>query len=319
MKMYRTFLGIFICLCILLNITGCVSRVKYTVFEDDDHCITAVAGTKRDQIGVILDDVILVICDYKGEELCRKTFDKKIQRVEVYEGSVLLQFGGNTIEAYSIRDNVFEKTVSHSFSMEIRKAELFDWIDERQGVLVLLSNGELWRSKSSDDVDSFVLIDEQVKTEVFLADCLTYLKEDGTFKRWMLGTYYSMSPNIDLEICLDIKDIQVARFDGMHTVLGIGEKQSYLINIIGNMSLEKMIDNSDIGLIYSKKCIYEATLYAEDGEWFYEGVASDYDTLRIGNKRARIEVNPDDSVFVVVGGVIIYNDHEARIQLIEKG
>ena len=83
MRKYRTVLGLLLLLCILLNSTGCNLSTRYTVFSDESRTITHVSSAMRDYIGIVLESEEVVICDYKGHELCRKTFEKRIVNLEI--------------------------------------------------------------------------------------------------------------------------------------------------------------------------------------------------------------------------------------------
>ena len=125
MKKFQIFLGALLMLCTLLNCTGCVYlRAKYNVFSDKEHTITQVSSTERDLIGIVLDTEELVLCNYKGQELCRKQFDKNITNLDIYSKSILLQFDDDTIELYYLENHNMVLKTQRSFSAEIKVSEI---------------------------------------------------------------------------------------------------------------------------------------------------------------------------------------------------
>ena len=319
MRKCRLFLVMLLLLCTLLNSTACFLQNSFAVFSDEARHITLVVGTKRDQIGIVLDDIELVVCNYKGKELCRRSFKTEITHAEIYEGCALIQFNDNSIEVYSLENNEFQLLGKKSFSSEIKKAELFDWmIDENKGVFVLLSNGELWQSEAGKAIDSFTLLDAGICSEAYMAHYLTYISDDGTIHCWSAGEFFDTNSLISPDVLKDIYALEVARFGGRDSVIGYGREKNYIINTLGDNSLEKIIDKDEMDVFFSKKGVEWSVLYHENEKWYYEGVTKDYKHLISHEKRKTITVPDGKLVFLVAGGVITYDEHEVKIQLVSR-
>jgi len=317
MKRYQRFLLIFLLVCILANCTGCFSRNNYTVFSDKNHRITMVGGTMRDQIGIVLDNRELVICSYKGKELCRKSFDKEIRYMDIYAEQALLLFEDDTVEMYSVENEAFDMVLAHSFDSSVKKIDVFDWlINKNKGAFVLLENGELWRTESENSLGTLVLMDKGVQAEAYIEHQLTYITVEGEIRGWCGGAYFEADNLIPTSTLKDIYDLRVATSDGAELLFGYGREHSYFIDILGDYSLKKTIENSEIEPIYSSKSMYYSTVYRENGQWYFEGTAKDYTHPVFRKDRKSIKVASGESVWVVAGGVLIYDDHEVRIQLI---
>lgn len=316
MRKFRSYLVMLLLLCTLLNITACSFHKSYKVFSDKDRCITMVAGTMRDQIGIVLDNVELVVCNYKGKELCRKVFDKEIVYTEIYEEKALLQFGDNSIEFYSIENNCLQLISAHIFDTTIKETEIFDWRNEEQGVFVLLENGELWRTESENTLENFILMEDHVKTKAYIACHLTYITEDGKIKRNMFGEPWETDSSMDEEVFNDISKIELDRINGKDCIIGYGKDQSYIIDTLETLTVEITINNADREPQYSTKCSLWGILYQENGIWYYEGIAKDYKHLRNRKDRVKFQFSTDQFLHIVAGGVISYDEHEVNIQLI---
>ena len=166
MRKCQIVLGHLLLLSILLNCAGCVYRSNYTVFSDENRKITSVSCSLRDQIGIVLDNEELVVCDYKGHELCGRNFDKKIANVDVFNEKALLQFEDNSIELYSLKDKEMDLIVQHVFDSLIRKSEIVGWADDNVGIVVLLENGDLFSSNKPSSPYDLSKIDDHVKTNI---------------------------------------------------------------------------------------------------------------------------------------------------------
>ena len=143
MRRYQTVLGLLLLLCILLNCAGCDFRTNYDVFSSGNRKITSVSSCLSEHLEQ--DNEELVVCDYKGHELCRRCFDKRIKDVDVFNGKALVRFEDESIELYSVNSGAMDLIVQRDFATlasPIKNAEIVGWADESVGIVVLLENGD---------------------------------------------------------------------------------------------------------------------------------------------------------------------------------
>ena len=319
MKKFRIFLGALLMLCTLLNCTGCVYlRAKYNVFSDKEHTITQVSSTERDLIGIVLDTEELVLCNYKGQELCRKQFDKNITNLDIYSKSILLQFDDDTIELYYLENHNMVLKTQRSFSAEIKVSEIVRQKQDYLGHVVLLENGELYYFSGQSSSDKCIPIEEHAKTAVCLDDFFVYITEFGEVSMIWQGLPYNYEPDIDLGIACDIKELKLARFDGREGFLGIGTDQIYYLSGIAPLMVDTRTDlsNIDFNSVCSGKALKGSVIYQEKGKWYYEGIRRDYESEIFHKDRRIIKPKDGESMLPIQGGVIYYTDHNVRIQLI---
>ena len=160
MRRYQTVLGLLLLLCILLNCAGCDFRTNYDVFSSGNRKITSVSSSLRDHIGIVLDNEELVVCDYKGHELCRRCFDKRIKDVDVFNGKALVRFEDESIELYSVNSGAMDLIVQRDFATlasPIKNAEIVGWADESVGIVVLLEKGAAETGASVDEITNACL------------------------------------------------------------------------------------------------------------------------------------------------------------------
>lgn len=275
-----------------------------------------VGGTMRDQIGIVLDNRELVICSYKGKELCRKSFDKEIRYMDIYAEQALLLFEDDTVEMYSLENEAFDLVFTQAFDSPVKKIDVFDWLlNKNKGAFVLLENGELWRTESENSLGRLSLMDKGVQAETYMEHCLIYITIEGEIKEWSSG-YRSVKTETDPDLLKDIYDIEFIFLDYAEILLVYGQEQNYFLNILKQYSIKESVEQTEIGPIYSTKSMYRSTVYKENGLWYYEGIAKDYTHPIHHEDRKTIKVDSNESVWVVAGGVLIYDDHEVRIQLI---
>lgn len=319
MRKYRTVLGLLLLLCILLNSTGCNLRTRYTVFSDESRTITHVSSAMRDYIGIVLESEEVVICDYKGHELCRKSFEKRIVNLDVFATTFLLQFEDNSIEVYHLEEHSMELKLREQFSSPIKKAEISGmWIEEAPILVVLLENGDLYSSKDLLLPEKIVKIDDHVKTEACLDDYFVYITSDDEIIEYRLGSRSSLAPDVESSIVRDIKELKTARFNGDHGFLGIGTDREYYLSGMAPLSLNnhKDLSNIDLDNFLSGKALYYSILYKENEKWYYEGARRSYRGGYDHDSRIRIRVKEGESVLPIPGGVIFYTDHKVRVRLI---
>jgi len=166
----------------------------------------------RDYIGIVLESEEVVICDYKGHELCRRTFEKRIVNLDVFATTFLLQFEDNSIEVYHLEEHSMELKMREQFSSPIKKAEISGmWIEEAPILVVLLENGDLYSSKDLLLPEKIVKIDDHVKTEACLDDYFVYITSDDEIIEYRLGSRSSLAPDVESSIVRDIKELKTAR------------------------------------------------------------------------------------------------------------
>lgn len=315
--------GLLLLLCILLNATGYVAgrylRTRYTVFSDESRTITHVSSAIRDYIGIVLESKEVVICDYKGHELCRKSFEKRIVNLDVFVTTVLLQFEDNSIEVYHLEDQGLDLKMREQFSSPIKKAEISGmWIKDTPILVVLLENGDLYSSKDLLLPEKIVKIDEYVKTEACLVESIVYITNGGEVKKFLAGSQYLPAPEIERDIALDIHELKVARLRGELGYLGIGSNQTYYLSEVAPVRLNTRMElsNIEIDSIMSGRAVYSSVIYKENEKWYYEGARRSYRGGYDHDSRIRIRVEEGESVLPIPGGVIFYTDHEVRVRLI---
>lgn len=311
--------GLLLLLCILLNSAGCNLRPRYTVFSDESRTITHVSSAMRDYIGIVLESKEVVICDYKGHELCRKSFEKRIVNLDVFATTFLLQFEDNSIEVYHLEEHSMELKMREQFSSPIKKAEISGmWIEEAPILVVLLENGDLYSSKDLLLPEEIVKIDDHVKTEACLVESIVYITNGGEVKKYLSGSPYSPAPEINRDVALDIETLNVAQFNGDYGYLGIGKKSVYYLNGVAPLCLNSTLDISEIDprSVLSGKTVYFSIMYQENRQWYFEGVTRDYKHYIFRETKKKIRVEEGESVLPIPGGVIFYTDHEVRVRLI---
>ena len=318
MRKCRTILGTLLLLSILLSSSGCFFRAKYNVFSDKEHTITHVSSSNRDYIGIVLDSEELVICDYKGNELCRKQFEKSITNLDVFSESVLLRFSDDSIEMYRLENNDIELNAQREFSSPIKMSEIVRRTQEHDGYVVLLENGDLFLFKDQSNPDESTPIEKHVKTAACLDDYFVYITDDGKVELIWQGSPVDFETEIDLEIACDIKELKLADLDGKEGFLGIGKNQIYYLSGIAPLTLDTKTDisNIDPDSVLSGKALENSVIYLEDGNWYYEGIMRDYESQLFRKDRRRIKPKDDEAMLPIPGGVIFYTDHNVRIQLI---
>ena len=318
MKKFRIVLGVLLILVMLLNLSGCFARTRYNVFSEKEHTITQVSCTKRDYIGIVLDNEELVVCDYKGNELSRKRFEKHITNVDIYCDRVLMQFEDNSIELYYLENNNMMLKLERSFTSAISKSKLIAWGSEiPASMVVFLENGELYASKDPDSPEVIDVISDNVKTVETCGENIVYITEDGEVVHYRYGRPYGLQPEIDSEIARGIEELKIASFNGKDGFLGVGKNQTSYIRGIPL----RIDDDADIAEINPETVIaghfsYCSVLYQDDGKWYYEGTTRDYRSSIRHDERRRIRPANGESMLPIPGGVIFYTDHNVRIQLI---
>lgn len=318
MRKCRIFLGVFLLLGILLNSAGCFQRTRYIVFSDKKHIITQVSCTDRDCIGIVLDNAELLVCDYKGHELCRKQFEKSINQLDISLESVLLQYADDSIELYRLENNDMELKIRREFTSPVKSAEIVSRTRELDGLIVLLENGDLYLFKDQSDSKDCLPLDEHVKTVACLYDHFVYIKDNGKVELIWQGSSDACETDIDPEIARDIKELKLARFNGKEGFLGIGTDQVCYLSGIAPLSLDTGTDITNINTdsVLSGKGVDYSVVYQENGKWYYEGMRRDYESDINHENRRRIKPKDGESMIPIPGGVIFYTDHEVRIQLI---
>ncbi len=319
MRKSRKVLGALLMLCTLLNCTGCVYlRAKYNVFSDKEHTITQVSSTDRDYIGIVLDEEELVVCDYKGHELSRKRFEKTVTSIDTFFNKVLVQFDDDSIELYYLDNSDLILKLGKSFSSAIAKAELIEqWEASAVSMVVLLENGELYSSKDYTSPEDLDLISEHVKTVVTRGENFFFITEDGEVVHYRYGSPYEPAPEIEPEIASGIKELKIASFNGKEGFLGIGNNQFwYLRGIPLRLDTDADISYIDPEFVIAGHSYYYSVLYLDNGKWYYEGIARDYESSIRHENRRRIRPSEGESMLPIPGGVIFYTDHDVRIQLI---
>ncbi|MBP5417324.1 MAG: hypothetical protein J6Y58_07360 [Clostridiales bacterium] len=273
----------------------------------------------RDYIGIVLESKEVVICDYKGHELCRKSFEKRIVNLDVFATTFLLQFEDNSIEVYHLEEHSMELKMREQFSSPIKKAEISGmWIEEAPILVVLLENGDLYSSKDLLLPEEIVKIDDHVKTEACLVESIVYITNGGEVKKYLSGSPYSPAPEINRDVALDIETLNVAQFNGDYGYLGIGKKSVYYLNGVAPLCLNSTLDISEIDprSVLSGKTVYFSIMYQENRQWYFEGVTRDYKHYIFRETKKKIRVEEGESVLPIPGGVIFYTDHEVRVRLI---
>ena len=321
MKRYQTVLGLLLLLCILLNCAGCDFRTNYDVFSSGNRKITSVSSSLRDHIGIVLDNEELVVCDYKGHELCRRCFDKHIKDVDVFNGKALVRFEDESIEFYSVNSGAMDLIVQRDFATlasPIKNAEIVGWADESVGIVVLLENGDLYSSDKSSSPCDLTKIDDHVITEACCEEHFTYIKENGEVIRMMYGSVYEPAPEIDPDIAGEIREFKLARFDDYEGYLGIGQDEVYFFSGTAPLlqDTHKDLSGIDIDSVKSGKHLYCSIVYRENDQWFYEGMRRDYKHYLNHETRRKIKVQQGENVLPIPGGVIFYTEHEVWIKLI---
>lgn len=321
MRKYLTILCLSCFLCILLSSSGCFfirGTERYTVFSDPDRNVSLVGGTESVSLGIVIDDKEFLVFDKGGNERFRKIFQKRIIQLDMLYYLSLLVFEDGSIEIYSCDDKQNELISEYSFETGIVKAELM----RKSSAIVLLDNGELWKS-AGDDYSEFNLIESGVVDCSYSISSGTILciNEGGDLK--CSSNRYKLSP--ELQSLSGVKEIKDAYYysdpDKKIRYMAICESESYFISVDSDADKVYLSDVTpvlDPETLDVSKTISEGVSYRENGKYYYEGPSKnerDYYGGRYKN-RFQLSVPEGYSIHTILGGVIFYNDHEVKVLLI---
>lgn len=326
MKRFQTVLCLLCLVCILLNISGCKSATsKHTAFSDPNSTVSFVVGLSKSTIGIVLNETEFLLSDSNGTVLCRKRFESRILKLDMRNKFCLFAFEDKHIELYMFENDEFTSVCNHSFDSDITKIELAKGGTDANDdvIVVLLSNGNLWRSESKSKKNNFVLMSDHVKTVVYeeFWRSIIYLAEDGELKGWSFDLSQFTS-DIENEVLCEVTDLQNSYFDSTPCILAKSEDYCYYIGLDDNMKLS-MIDKvptDENTLIYVADTVPNSVIYYENGKYYYEGVSqSEQKEYRKHGKygdRVLIDIPSGYSICAIKGGVVYYNDNEVVAELI---
>lgn len=310
-------------LCILLKSTACtfISERRYCILSNSASTVSMVSGTDKNCLSCVLDNNELVLFDYSGQILTQKEFDSKISFMETHKRSILLLFENNTVELYFWNDNELEQVFSKEFSYNVKKTELLEWGADQDGAVILLENGELWRSVDYTRNQELILMEKNIKTAAYngRGTYLLYIDENGKIKTWCDSSTFHLDLDISSDILEDIIELKVVRVDdedGYIDFIGIGKQNSYYIKSAeGRLFVNQTPDISVIPLGVTKG-MPTAFLYQKNGKIYYEGPSNMKRRDFGATNHYTINVPENTEVFPFVGGIIYYNDKNIDVLLV---
>ena len=326
MKRFQTVLYLLCLVCILLNISGCLGATsKHIVFADQNRTVSLVAGLSKSEIGIVLNEREFLLCESNGEVLCQKNFESRILSLDMRGRFCLFAFDDKHIELYLYTDGELTNVCDHSFDSDITKIELAEGGSGADDdiVIVLLRNGDLWRSKSGIEKDIFVLMSDHVKTAVYedFWRSVIYIKDDGNINAWSINKE-SIPSEIENEVLLNVTELENSYYDSMPCVLARDDKYCYYIRIGDDLNLS-MIDQvlaNEITPVYAADTIPNSVLTFENGRYYYEGVSQserkEYRRHGKHGERVLVDIPHGYSICTIKGGVVCYNDHEVWVVLV---
>lgn len=322
-KKFPTVLCLLCLMCFLLSLSACLfhSEKRYQLISDGNKNVSWVSGTSKDCICVVFGDDELVIYTYKGEELLRKRFDKRITYIQTHQDNILLTYEDNSLEMYRWLDGSFDRMISQQFSDSIKKAELLDWGTDLDGVVVLLTSGDLYRSDSYENVTNLVLVDHDVKTSAYYArgDYLLYITQKNELKTWCFYETFHICLNADKSVLNDIQDLQVALFNDNKQFIcfkGIGARgEHYFVRVEDNLTV---LDGANVSvkLLGTTRGYEAAYVYQKDEKIYYQGPSGRKNHDYTYSNPYRIKIDKQYSLMPINGGVVYYNENEVNVLIV---
>lgn len=323
-KKYRIILCLSCLIFILLSISACAfrSEKRYQLVLDEKKKVSWVCGTSLECICVVFGDNELVIYTYKGEELLRKRFDKRITYIQTHLNCILLTYEDDSMEMYQWSGESLDCVISQQFSASIKKAELLDWGTKLDGVVVLLDNGDLYRSDSYETVGEIVLVDHRVKTATYyaLGDYLLYITMNDEIKTWCFSETFHINISVSKTVLHDVKELQVTNFilnKEYIEFIGIGnEKKYYFASNLDNLYICEINDESIKHIGITVGGLPTAIIYQKDGDILYQGPSGrKHQSYRYSNPY-KIKVESGYSLMPINGGVVYYNENEVNVLIV---
>ncbi|MBO4748000.1 MAG: hypothetical protein IKX04_02295 [Clostridiales bacterium] len=322
MKKYRTVLYLSFIICGLLSLSGCSMLKKsktHMVYSDSNRKVSLVGGTGAYSIGMVLDDKELLVCDETGSERFRKKFTNRISYLDMIGDVALLAFDNGNVEIYRCNDEQSAPVSKHSFDAGIIKAELM----RNSSAVVLLDNGELWKT-TGENFKEFIPVDTEVKDVAYeiRTEAILYVTENGQIK--CISNGYRLSTEVEsISGVVTIEDAYLYSEKGLAirflVVNGTESRFMAIDQETKELYLSEKYPEFDPGSLDVSKTIPEGVSYRINGETFYEGTS--YNERRVYgyeyNKRLALSIPKGYNTCAIMGGVILYNDHEVKVLLIE--
>lgn len=326
MRKYRTVLCLSSIICFLLSLSGCgmlKNSKTYTVLADSNRKVSFVGGSYHARMGIVIDEREFLECDYEGNELIRMVFDTDIVSLDMLNHYSLLGFDDNHVEMYYVTEKECTLEAEYSFQSSIKKSELTNTQSGslEYGVVVLLENGELW---ANDADGNMILIEDDAKD----FDCsisgeiILYALNNGGL--CCISPWYTLDS--ELKSVTNVSEIQSAYFlslcDEKIRFALVKDDKTYFVEVnkdIGCLSLCDSQTDIKPDKIYTSKTTPEAVIYKEDGFFYYEGPSCNQ-RHTYGDKyrgRIRLSIPEGYGIHTILGGAILYNDHEVKVLLIE--